>query len=697
MLKKLLFRPGINRENTRYYTESGYYDGDKIRFRQGTPQVIGGWEQISSNRFLGICRSLWSWTTLSGSDYIGIGTNEKFYVSRGGLYYDITPIGDAVTLTNPFTATNGSSIVTVTYATHEFSTGDYVTFYGATGLGGAITASVLNQEYMLTYVDTTHYTIDTGVTATAGDTGHGGSVRALYQIPAGAAINVPLVGWSAGYWGYGPWGIGSSSTQTLRLWSQSNFGQDLIFGPRGGGIYYWSSSFDVTPPTFTVSIASPAVATSGIAVYEGQPIQILSTGALPTGLDIGSTYYARNVIGGTTFNLSATPTGALINTSGSQSGTNTISIRAIDLASLPGASDVPTVQNYIFVSDASRFVFALGANDYGSTVQDPMLIRWSDQEDAAMWTPSATNQAGSIRVTLGSEIVTAIQTRQETIVFTDAALYNLQYLGPPYVWGTQLMGDSISIASQNAVAQAANVVYWMGVDKFYKYDGRAQTLRCDLKEFIYNDINRSEFRQVFSGTNEGFNEVWWFYCTANSTTVDRYVVYNYLEDIWYYGSMARTAWLDSGLYPTAATYTKNLVNHEYGLNDNETGTALPINAFVTTSESDMEDGHNFVFIRRILPDITFRGSTAESPSATMSVIPLNNSGSGYTDPASVGGSDDGLVTRTATVPIEKFTGQLFVRVRGRQFAFRLESNQLDTTWQMGAIRLDMQSDGRRST
>ena len=697
MIKKLLYKSGINRENTRHYTESGYYDGDKIRFRQGTPQVIGGWGQISSNRFLGICRSLWSWATLSGSDYIGVGTNEKFYVSRGGLYYDITPIGDALTLTNPFTASVGSSVITVTEATHEFADGDYVTFYGATGLGGAITASVLNQEYRITYVDTTHYTIDTGVTATVSDTGHGGTVRALYQIPAGVTINVPLVGWGAGYWGYGYWGIGGTSTQTLRLWSQSNFGQDLIFGPRGGAIYYWSSTFDVTPPTFAVTIASPAVATSGIAVYEGQPIQILSTGALPTGLSIGTTYYARNVSGGTTFNLSATATGALINTSGSQSGTNTISIRATNLNALPGASDVPTIQNYLFVSDASRFVFALGCNDYGSTTQDPMLIRWSDQEDAAMWTPSATNQAGSIRVTHGSEIVTAIQTRQEIIVFTDAALYSLQYLGPPYVWGTQLMGDNISIASQNAVSQAANVVYWMGVDKFYKYDGRAQTLRCDLKEFIFNDINRSEFDQVFSGTNEGFNEVWWFYCTANSTTIDRYVVYNYLEDIWYYGSMARTAWLDSGLYPTAATYTKNLVNHEYGLNDNETGTALPINAFITTSESDMEDGHNFVFIRRILPDITFRGSTAESPSATMSVIPLNNSGSGYTDPASVGGSDNGLVTRTATVPIEQFTGQLFVRVRGRQFAFKIESNQLDTTWQMGAIRLDIMQDGRRST
>jgi hypothetical protein len=458
VIKKLLYKSGINRENTRYYTESGYYDGDKIRFRQGTPQVIGGWEQISSNRFLGICRSLWSWATLSGSDYIGVGTNEKFYVSRGGLYYDITPIGDALTLTNPFTASVGSSVITVTEATHEFADGDYVTFYGATGLGGAITASVLNQEYRITYVDTTHYTIDTGVTATVSDTGHGGTVRALYQIPAGVTINVPLVGWGAGYWGYGYWGIGGTSTQTLRLWSQSNFGQDLIFGPRGGAIYYWSSTFDVTPPTFAVTIASPAVATSGIAVYEGQPIQILSTGALPTGLSIGTTYYARNVSGGTTFNLSATATGALINTSGSQSGTNTISIRATNLNALPGASDVPTIQNYLFVSDASRFVFALGCNDYGSTTQDPMLIRWSDQEDAAMWTPSATNQAGSIRVTHGSEIVTAIQTRQEIIVFTDAALYSLQYLGPPYVWGTQLMGDNISSGQRRVLDGCGQVL-----------------------------------------------------------------------------------------------------------------------------------------------------------------------------------------------------------------------------------------------
>lgn len=698
MIKKLLFKPGINRENTRYYTESGYYDGDKIRFRQGTPQKIGGWAQISANRFIGICRSLWQWSTLNSTSYIGLGTNNKFYISVGGQYYDITPVDTVNTLTNPFTATVGLSTITVLDAGHTFVSGDYVTFYNATSLGGAITATVLNKEYRITYVDATHYTIDTSVTATSGDTGHGGTVYAAYQIASGSDITVPATGWGAGYWGYGAWGIGGASAKLLRLWSQANFGQDLIFGPRGGGLYYWSEPTSLTTNTnFTVTIASPAIVTvSSGTYYEGQPLQFTTTGALPTGLIPQKIYYVRNIIG-STFNLSATPTGTLINTSGSQSGTQSISYRAINLSALPTASDVPVVQNYIFVSDASRFVFALGSNDYGSTVQDSMLVRWSDQEDAGMWTPSATNQAGSIRLSHGSEIVTAIQTRQEIVVLTDAAVYSLQYLGPPYVWGSQLLGDNISIVSQNAISQAAGVVYWMGTDKFYKYDGRVQTLRCDLKEFIYNDINTNQLDQIFSGTNEGFNEVWWFYCTANNTTIDRYVVYNYLEDIWYYGSMARTAWLDVDNNPLAATYSLNIVAHESGLNDNESGTPAPIYSYITTSESDIEDGHNFVFIRRILPDITFRGSTASSPSAVMSVIPLNNSGSGYTDPPSVGGVDNATITRTATVPIEAFTGQVFIRVRGRQFSFKVESNQLDTTWQLGAIRLDIQNDGRRST
>ena len=619
-------------------------------------------------------------------------------MERGGAYIDVTPIRNAVTLSNPFTASASSNVITVSATAHGCITGDYVTYFGATSLGGQITAAVLNQEYQVTYVDANTYTITVSETATVGDTGHGGSVRALYQINTGSEYQTAVSGWGAGYWGYGPWGIGVPTTNLMRLWSQANFGQDLVFGPRKGAIYYWPASFETGNDIVSITIASPAVITASGTFYEGSPISFQSTGSLPTGLEIGTIYYVRNPVG-SDFNVSATVAGALINTSGTQSGSQSIAPRAVPLSYLATASDVPTVQNYIFISDTYRFVFAFGCNDIGSTTQDPMLIRWSDQEDAGMWTPSATNQAGSLRLSHGSEIITAIQTRQEILTFTDSSVYSLQYLGPPYVWGSQLVGDNISIVGENAAAIASGVVYWMGKDKFYKYDGRTQTLRCDLRQYVFNDINADQYQQVYAGSNEGFNEVWWFYCSASSLENDRYVIYNYVEDIWYYGTIGRTAWLDSGTLsnPIGATYANTIVNHEYGLNANESGTTIPINAYITTSEADIDDGHNFVFIRRILPDLTFRGSTAESPSVTMSVIPLNNSGAGYTDPASVGGSDNAAITRTATVPIEKFTGQVFIRVRGRQFAFKIESNQLDTTWQLGSPRIDWQQDGRRST
>jgi len=698
MLKKIVSRPGINRENTRYYTESGFYDCDKIRFRQGTPEVIGGWQQISSETFLGVCRSLWDWVTLTGYELFGVGTNLKFYIARGGAYFDITPIRTAVTLTSPFTATTGSAIISVAHTNHGALTGDFVTFYNASSLGGNITAAVLNAEHQITYIDANTYTIAVAVTATAGDTGHGGTPRAVYQICTGAEISVATTGWGAGYFGYGGFGIGEPTVGLIRLWSQNNFGQDLIFAPRRGGIYYWPSVLDFdTAATFT--IATPCVVTTAnLALYDLAPISFTSTGSLPTGLDIGSMYYVRNfnaTLG--TFNVSSTPAGGLIATSGTQSGFHYLSARGFNIAELAGASDTPVVQSYSFVSDIYRFVFAFGCNDYTSTVQDPMLIRWSDQEDAATWTPAATNQAGSLRLSHGSEIVTAIQTRQEIVVLTDSSVYALQYLGPPYVWGAQLVGDSISIASQNAAITASGILYWMGLDKFYKYDGRIQTLRCDLRAYVFTDINREQYAQIFAGTSEGFNEVWWFYCSANSTTIDKYVVYNYIEDIWYYGTMSRTAWLDSGTldYPIAATYTHNIVEHENGLNNNETGTPQPISAYITSSEFDIDDGHNFGYIWRIIPDLTFRGSTAEAPTATMSLIPLNNSGAGYTNPPSVGGVDYGAITRTAVLPIEKYTGQLNIRVRGRQLAFKIESNQLDTTWQLGAPRIDIKQDGRR--
>ena len=710
-LKKIVFKPGVNRENTRYTTEGGWYDCDKVRFRQGTPEKIGGWARISSNTFLGVCRSLWNWVTLGGANLMAVGTNLKFYLELGGAYYDVTPLryfsiatatltnpfdttaasnivtvndvgsnvfpGDVVVISgvvspvdgipvtelnarhtvvsrvsadeytievatnatagatgvggtvnveyfyyvvtlgsNPFATISGSNVVTVSHNTHQCRTGDFVTFSGASAFNNV----TINGEYQVTVVNSNSYTIQAATIANATGSGGGSAVEALYQINTGSATQTPRTGWSTGFWGSSFWGTGVSLDIGIRLWNEANFGEDLVFGPRGGGLYYW------------------------------------------------------------------------------QAGGN-ISDRGIAVSTMAGASDVPVIQNLILISDVSRFVFCMGTNDYGSTVLDPMLIRWSDQESVTNWTPSITNQAGSIRLSHGSEIISTLQVRQEVLVWTDSSLYSLQYVGAPVVWGSTLLADNTSMMGPNAAAVASGVTYWMGKDKFYKYDGRVNTLRCDLRQYIFQDINTDQNYQIFASTNEGFNEVWWFYCSQNSSAIDKYVVYNYAEDIWYYGTMARTAWIDSGLrdYPVAATYNRNLVNHEFGVNDNIAGQNNPIYSYITSSQFDIDDGHNFGFIWRMLPDITFRGSQngPTPPKVNMTLIPYKNSGSGANIPPSVGGSDNADVNRITVVPIEEFTGQVYIRVRGRQLAFKIESDEVGTAWQLGAPRIDIRPDGRR--
>ena len=630
-LQKILFKPGVNRENTRYTTEGGWYECDKIRFRQGNPETIGGWQRYSANTFLGVCRSLWNWVTVAGANLVGVGTNLKFYIESGSAYNDITPIRASSTINNnPFVATNGSAIITVTDTAHGAVTGDFVTFSGATGLGGNITATVLNAEYQITFLTANTYTFTASATANAtdasGSPGGGALVVAAYQVSVGSVLQQPILGWGAGAWGDGPWGFGTSTAiGALRVWNQSNFGDDLIFGPRGGALYYWDE-------------------------------------------------------------------------------TTGVSVRGVLVSSLASASDVPVIQNYIFVSDVSRFVFCFGCNDPFATnpnAQDPMLIRWSDQESVVDWTPSITNQAGSTRLSHGSEIIMAVQTRQEIVVFTDSAVYSLQYLGPPYVWSAQLLADNISIYSQNAAVLGSGVIYWMGVDKFYTYDGRVNTLNCDLLRYVFSDINYDQNQQVFAGTNEGFNEVWWFYCSADSEEVDRYVIYNYLEKVWYYGTMSRTAWLDSGLlnYPLAATYSTTagtglLLNHELGINDIATATTLPIDAYISSAEFDIGDGHNFAFIWRVLPDLTFANSSTSPANAaatvTMTLQGLANSGSGVTSTA-----NQSVIKGSTYTITEEFTGQIFTRIRGRQMIFKIASNQVNTAWQLGAPRIDIRPDGRR--
>ena len=614
-LRKLTLRPGVNKEVTRYVDEEGWADCDKVRFRAGYPEKIGGWQQISGNTFLGIARSLFNWVTLEGQNLLGVGTNLKFYVEKGGEYFDVTPerTPSGVSLTNPFTTVSGSTTVTVTDAAGGYINGDFVTFSGASAVGGL----TLNGEFQITYSTGNTYTIESSSAASSSATG-GGSVTAKYQINVGPEFVVPLVGWGAGGWNEGTWGNGSTSTDSLRLWSQSNFGEDLVFGARGNGVYYWDAS-----------------------------------GGLET--------------------------------------------RAVSISTLGGASNTPTKQNFILVSDVSRFVFCFGANTLGSAIQDPMLIRWSDQEDITNWTPSATNQAGDLRLSKGSEIIGALQSRQEVLVWTNSALYALQYLGGTIVWGSQLLADNISIASQNAASFSDGVTYWMGLDSFYVYDGTVKNLPCDLKRHVFNDINHEQIGQVFAGTNEGFDEVWWFYPSASSTTVDKYVVYNHAQGIWYFGSLARSAWLDTGIrqFPVAATYSNNLVTHEDGVDDNESGTRTAITAFITSGEFDIDDGDRFSFIRRVLPDLTFDGSTADSPTATLELLPLQSSGSGYSSPASEGGSSSRSVVRSATVPVEKYTTQVNIRVRGRQLSIKVQSADLGVQWQLGAPRLDIRPDGRR--
>lgn len=626
-LKKILPKPGVNRENTRYTNEGGWYSCDKVRFRQGTPEKIGGWQYVSTSTYLGVSRSMWPWATLNGNPYLGVGTNLKYYIYWVGSYYDITPIRATSTINNNPFALTASPVVTVTDTAHGCVTGDFVTFSGAVDIGGGgtnVTAAVLNQQYQVTVIDPNTYTITLSLTpnatAIAGSPGGGAAVVAEYQINTGTAIAVPLSGWGAGGWGAGGWGTGVTSSSALRVWNHQNFGEDLIYGPKGGPMYYWS-------------------ATAGLGV------------------------------------------------------------RGVALSSKAGASDVPQSQNLFLVSDTSRFVLAFGCPDYGSSTLDPMLIRWSDQENAVNWTPAATNQAGSVRLSHGSQISAVSQVRQEILVWTDTSLYSLQYLGPPIVWSSQLLADNVSIVSDRASTTAAGVTYWMGDEKFYMYDGRVNAMDCDLRQYVFGDFNFDQSAQVFAATNQQFNEIWWFYCSASSTTVDRYVIYNYIEKAWYYGNLGRTTWVDASVvsaHPIAATYSNNLVYHEVGTDDVTSTTPAPIEAYITSAEFDIDDGDRFGFVWRALPDITFRGSTTTTPSATLTLLPLQNSGSGYNSPASLGGTDNGVIARTATVPIEAFTQQVNIRVRGRQMSLKVGSTALGVQWQLGACRLDIRPDGRKS-
>lgn len=730
-LQKLQFRPGVNREGTTLAGEGGWFESDKVRFRSGYPEKIGGWVldtgtsastlQPTTGAYWGVCRSMWNWLNLAGYNLLSVGTNLKYYIQNGtnGYLYDVTPIRTTTTAGEiTFAATNGSNIITVTDVAHGAQTGDFVTFSGAVSLGGNITATILNAEFQITYVSSNSYTIQSSIAANNSDSGNGGaSVVGAYQITTGQDVYTQNVGWGAGTWGGVVLGTAttvitggtlSSSNTTVTVSSTAAFtssGSILIdsetisysgktattFTGCTRGVSGTGSGAATTHANGTSVVQSTSFTGWGSPAVTGIGVQLRIWSESNYGEDLvfnprgGPMYYWANAASASTFNR-----GQLLGPSASVSTkAGTLSIDAY----------CPSVANFVMVSDSSRFVIAFGCNDAvaSSTTQNPMFIAWSDQENIATWLPAATNQAGSYTLSHGSQIITAIQTRQEILVLTDAAIYSMQYLGPPYVWGFQLMGDNISIAGPNAVATANNVTYWMGTDKFYMYSGRVETLPCSLRQYVYNDINLTQSFQFFANTNEGYNEIWWFYCSANSTTVDKYVIFNHLERTWYYGTLARTYWLDSPLRatPMAAGYNGQLIYQENGNDDGTTNPATPITAYVQSSDFDIGDGHNFGLVTRIIPDVTFDGSTVNNPSVDFTVRPRQFPGTNY------GSSDAPTVTSTQNYQnqryytVQQFTEQVFVRVRGRQMAFKISSNDLGVAWQLGTPRIDTRPDGRR--
>jgi hypothetical protein len=710
MLQKLQFRPGINREGTTLSNEGGWFECDKVRFRSGFPEKIGGWEALSYNTFLGVCRSLGNWVALKGFNLAGVGTNLKFYIESGGAYYDITPIRTTTTNTTTFAATNGSTTITVTdTGVSSLQAGDFVIFSSAVSLGGNITAAVLNSEFQIQSVlSGTQYTITSSVAANASDVGNGGAnTDAAYQISVGPAINTVGTGWGVSPWGGFIPGTSSStlnggidnSVATITVVSTSTFTASGAIWIDGEYITY--SGKNATQFTGCVRGADGTTAaahTSGDLVSQATAFsgwgESFTSGATT---EVQLRLWSQSNFGQ---DLLFAPRGGAIYLWQPGSGASpALGTRA----TLVSGIDVPSQVAEIMVSDATRIVIAFGCSDYGAygtAAFDPLLIRWTAQEDYTDWTPVATNQAGSFRLSIGSFIVGAVQTRQEILVWTDAAIYSMQYLGPPLVWGFTLLADNISIVSQNAMVTAAGVVYWMGIDKFYVYSGRVNTLPCSVREYVFEDINYSQQEQFFAGTNDAYSEIWWFYCSSNSDVIDRYVIFNYLENLWYYGTMGRTAWLDSPLrqFPMAATENNLIVFHEAAVDDGSTNPPSPISSYIQSSDFDIGDGHNYGFVWRILPDITFDKSTTPAPatpSVKFVVRPRQNPGSPYGAAPSPTIQSAQSYAGQQIYNVQEFTEIVYTRVRGRQMAFKIESDMLGTQWQLGVPRIDIRPDGRR--
>jgi len=615
-LSKINFAPGVNKEGTEYSADSGWFDSDKVRFRKGRPEKIGGWTKFSETSFLGVCRSILDWASLESIRYIGLGTHLKFYVVSGDLFNDITPIRLTSGAGDPtFAAANGSSTITVTENAHGAVVNDFVTFTDAASLGGTIIAAVLNQEYQVASVPTTNtFTIvakDTsGVTVTANgsDTGNGGSSTvAAYQINTGTNSFATGTGWGTAGWGVTAFGSVSSlsSAGQLRLFSQDVFGEDLVFNPRGGGIYYWDES----------------------------------------------------------------------------AGTGS---RGVNITSLSGASNAPTIALQVMVSDIDQHVIAFGTNPIGSSAIDPLFIRFSDQENAADWTPTATNTAGGVRINSGSQIIGAVQGRQEIIIFTDVSVHSMRFIGAPFTFQFQTISSDVSMISPNAAVNARGSIYFMDKGGFYVYNGSVQPLPCSVKEFVFSNLNEDQAFKVFAAENNAFSEVTWFYPVGTGDTeVTNYVTFNYAENLWSVGTLVRGAWRGAGTRnnPLASsiitsTNANYLYSHEDGFDDD--GSAMT--AFIESGDLEMDDGERFMLIRRIIPDFAFSGTTGDAS------IDMTIKGKDFP-------LQDASTLSSSTVTSS--TLQNHIRVRSRSPIVRLESTGAGYGWRLGNLRFDIRTDGKR--
>jgi hypothetical protein len=653
-LTKLEFRPGINKESTSYANEGGYFACDKVRFRSGYAEKLGGWVNQSSNTFLGICHTLWNWVTFGGSNLLGFGTNSKYYIENGGTYYDVTPIfSSGVIAANPFTTTDGSLLVTVTQSGHGSTIGSYVTFSGVAS-SGVVNGINFDGEFEIVAVPTSNsYQIVAPNVATSTGSGGGSLVVSQLQIPAGLSTYSGGVGWGKPPWGAGGWGSAVAAGTDLRLWSQDNFNDDLIFNYRRGPIYYWALDLaNYDRARLLSDIANETIRATTTALVSASVTTI--TVADPTGIEGGSVITGSGIAAGT-YVLPTYDGGFSVPLSATTTGSFTISTLTISYS----GRHIPEQTNQVLTSSVSNFTICFGSNPYSPATFtsdfDPMLVRWSDADNAYDWVPTALNQSGEQLLSHGSFIQCAVDTRQEILIWTDAALFSMQYLGPPYVWGINLLMDNISIISPNAAITVNNVTYWMGVDKFYMYSGRVETLPCTLRQYVYTDLNTSQYGQIVCGTNEGYNEIWWFYPSADSLVNNRYVIYNHLERIWYYGTIERTAWLDS---PGLRTYPLGV----FSLQSSYLDTA--INSSITTiSLVDASSYPNEGTITIDSEQITYTGKTGNTltgcvrgVNGTTAASHIQYSAVGFKVPNQVMlhefGNDD--VSQSPSLPIEAY-------------------------------------------